>query len=96
MTRTDFRRAAAPVNWPRRIAEHLESIDPGNPAHDLALIRHVAKGGKLAEFMDIQRARVLLRGARNEWDMVTPDGQTALIKALEAKSACASDGHSPV
>lgn len=92
MIRTDFRRTVPAINWPRRIAEHLASIDPGNPAHDLALIRHVAKGGKLAEFMDIQRARVLLRGARNEWDMVTPDGQTALIKALEHQTACASDG----
>lgn len=96
MKHTDFRRVTAPVNWPRRIAEHLASIEPGDPAQDLAIIRHVAMGYRLTDFMQIQRARVLLRGARNDWDDVTYEGQTALIKALEVKSACASDGPSPV
>lgn len=96
MTPTDFRRVSAPINWPRRIAEHLNSIEPGDPAADLAIIRRLAMGYRLTDFMQIQRARTLLRGARNDWDSVTYEGQTALIKALEAKSACASDGPSPV
>lgn len=92
MNRLDLASPPQPVNWPRRIAEHLDAIPPGNPAQDLAIIRHVAMGRKLTDFMQIQRARVLLRGARNEWDIVTCEGQAALIKVLEQRTACASDG----
>lgn len=89
MTPANFRAPAAKVNWTRRIADHL-AANPPRPG-DLELIETLARGEKLAAWPAISRAQLLLRGARNEYDIITYEGQIALIQALRN----AASGPSP-
>ena len=81
MTRLDFRTPdPEQVNWPARIAAHLDALGPITRA-DLTLIEMAARGRGASS----PRLLDLLRGARDANYRVTMDGQAALLAAVRGR-----------
>ena len=86
MTRLDFRTPdPEPVNWPARIAAHLDALGPITKA-DLTMIEAAARGSvRHVSHRNLPRLLDLLRGARDANYRVTMDGQAALLAAVRGR-----------
>jgi hypothetical protein len=74
-----------PINWPARIAAHLDTLGPITKA-DLTLIEAAARGRiPHMKHDSTQRLLDLLRGARDANYRVTMDGQAALLAAVRGR-----------
>ena len=82
--RLDFRTPdPEPVNWPARMAAHLDTLGPITKA-DLTLIEMAARGLAPITY-STSRLLDLLRGARDANYRVTMDGQAALLAAVRGR-----------
>lgn len=84
MTPIEFHATPEPINWPARVAAHLDTIAPIT-AQDVALIEAAALGYRQVAHKRQQRLLALLRGARDACFRVTMDGQAALLDAVRGR-----------
>ena len=83
--RLDFRTPdPEPVNWPARIAAHLDTLGPITRV-DQSLLEAAAIGRKVGSEKNRNRLLDLLRGARDANYRVTMDGQAALLAAVRGR-----------
>ena len=77
------------INWPKRVAAHLDSIaDPAfSPADDWEIVQALALGVPVPRKPGYQtRAFRLIDATRNGYGIFTLDGRTALIAEAKARA----------